>query len=125
MTLALFALILTSVSLNAFAQIALRKAMLVAGPLPSLDQPVALVMHLVTNLYLWGGMACYGLSIGLWLAVLAKAPVSVAYPMLSMGYVIAAVSGVLLLGESVNLMRAGGIGLICVGVLFVARSANA
>ena len=123
MSIAFFTLILVSVSLNAFAQVALRKAMLVAAPMPPIDQPVVLVMHLLGNIYLWGGMTCYALSIGLWLVVLSKAPVSIAYPMLSMGYIIAAVAGVLFLGESVNLVRAGGIALICLGVVFVARSA--
>ncbi len=125
MTLALFALIFVSVSLNAFAQVALRKAMLVAQPLPPLDTPIPFVMHLLGNIYLWGGMTFYALSIGLWLVVLAKVPVSAAYPMLSIGYVIAAVSGVVLLGEGVSLTRALGIGLICVGVLVVAQSASA
>jgi multidrug transporter EmrE-like cation transporter len=122
MSLGLFGLIFVSVSLNAMAQVVLRKAML-AGPIPPVSEPVALVLALIGNLWLWAGMVCYALSIGLWLAVLSKAPVSVAYPMLSIGYVIAAVMGVFFLGEAVGAARALGIALICVGVVFVARTA--
>jgi len=120
---ATFALIVVSVSLNALAQVALRKAMLAAGVLPPISQPVDLGLALVGNVWLWAGMACYGASIGLWLAVLARVQVSVAYPMLSIGYVIAAVLGVMFLGETVGVARIAGIGLICLGVLLISRTA--
>ena len=123
MSLALLALIIASVSLNACAQVALRKAMLVAAPLPSLDAPVALAMHLAGNLYLWAGLFCFAGSILLWLGVLSRIPVSMAYPMASLGYVVAAAGGFVFLGETVSFMRAAGLVLICVGVFVVAQSA--
>jgi drug/metabolite transporter (DMT)-like permease len=121
-TLALFALIVVSVSLNALAQVALRKAMTFRA-LPALSEPIALGTSLVVNPWLWAGMACYAASIGLWLVVLSRTQVSVAYPMLSMGYVLAAVLGVLFLSETVGPARAGGIALICLGVLVVGKTA--
>ena len=48
---------------------------------------------MVTNIWLWGAMICYALSILLWMAVLSKVEVSFAYPFLSIGYVVAAVVG--------------------------------
>ncbi len=123
MNLATFALIVVSVSLNALAQVALRKAMLVAGTLPPISQPIGLGLALAGNVWLWAGMACYGASIGLWLAVLARVQVSVAYPMLSIGYVIAAVLGVTFLGETLGLARIAGILVICLGVFLVSRTA--
>jgi multidrug transporter EmrE-like cation transporter len=68
-------------------------------------------------------MTCYAASIELRLAVSSRVQVSVAYPMLSMGYVIAAVLGVIFLGENVGITRAGEILLICAGVYLVARTA--
>jgi drug/metabolite transporter (DMT)-like permease len=122
MTLGLLLLVIASVSLNAFAQIALRKAMLVAAPLPPLQAPVALALHLAGNIYLWGGLVCFAGSILLWLGVLSRMPVSAAYPMASLGYVVAAASGFVFLGETVTLTRALGLLLICFGVFVVARS---
>lgn len=122
MNAATFTLVLLSVSLNALAQVVLRKAM-TGAPLPPTSQVMALSAALVGNIWLWAGMVCYAASIGLWLAVLAKVEVSAAYPMLSIGYVIAAVLGFLFLGESLGAARIAGIGLIGVGVVMIARTA--
>lgn len=120
MTFILFILVLASVSLNALAQIALRKAMLVAAPMPSLSDPVALGFHLAGNIYLWCGLVLFGGSIVIWLGVLARIPVSVAYPMTSLGYVIAVGGSVVLLHEPMTLIRIFGLLLICSGVFLLA-----
>lgn len=123
MTPMVFALVLASVSLNALAQVILRKAMVFMAPPPPLSEPVHLALALLSNPFLWAGMASYAVSIGLWLAVLSKLQVGVAYPLLSIGYILAAVMGVAFLGESISLGRAGGILLICAGVFVVSRTA--
>lgn len=123
MTFVLFLVVLASVTFNAVAQVLLRKAMLAAAPLPPLGEPVALALHLAGNLYLWLGLICFAGSIVLWLGVLSRIPVSAAYPLASLGYIIAAASGVVFLGETVTLMRAAGLVLICIGVFVVAQSA--
>jgi multidrug transporter EmrE-like cation transporter len=123
MTASSFALIFLSVSMNAGAQIALRKAMLTLGAIPSISEPLAFLWTFVRNIYLWGGLSFYAVSILLWLAVLSSNQVSVAYPMLSIGYVIAAAFSFLLLGEAIPPMRLVGIALICAGVVCVSRTA--
>lgn len=123
MSLILFVLVIASVTFNAMAQVLLRKAMLTAAPLPSLDAPVQLALHLAGNLYLWGGLVCFAGSILVWLGVLSRIPVSVAYPMASLGYIVAAVGGAVFLGEVITLWRALGLLLICAGVFVVAQSA--
>ncbi|OJY71721.1 MAG: hypothetical protein BGP16_14125 [Sphingobium sp. 66-54] len=123
MSIGLFVLILVSVTLNAFAQVALRKAMLIAAPTPPLAEPIALGIHLASNAYLWAGLILFGGSIALWLGVLSRVPVSAAYPMASLGYVIAVGSAVIFLGETVTATRVIGLGLICLGVYLIAQSA--
>jgi multidrug transporter EmrE-like cation transporter len=59
-----------------------------------------------------------------WLAALSKAPVSTAYPMLSLGYVVVAAVSVMWLGESMSPAKVLGIALICAGVVLVSRSAS-
>jgi len=49
-------------------------------------------------------------------------PVSIAYPMLSLGYVVTAFIAWAFMGEAVNAMRVSGIAVIIVGVFLVARS---
>lgn len=46
---------------------------------------------------------------------------SLAYPMLSIGYVINAFAAALLFGEALSVGKLAAIGLICVGVFMLAR----
>jgi multidrug transporter EmrE-like cation transporter len=112
MTLASFAFILTGVLLNAGAQLLL-KAGTNAEPLG---------LRLAIEPHILAGLACYGVSVVVWVVALSKVPVSIAYPMLSIGYVINAIAAYYLLGEAVTPMRLAGIGVIIVGVFIVARS---
>lgn len=114
-------LIISSVSLNALAQVVLRKAMLLMLPI-SASASFQFASKLLSNPYLWAGLCCYTLSIGLWLAVLSRLQVSLAYPMLSIGYIIAAALGVLFLQESLGAYRVMGIVIICLGVILISRN---
>jgi multidrug transporter EmrE-like cation transporter len=53
---------------------------------------------------------------------LSRVPVSVAYPMLSIGYVVNAIAAWWLFGESLAAQKLAGIAFIVVGVFLVARS---
>ena len=112
MTLASFAFILTGVLLNAGAQLLL-KAGTNAAPLG---------LRLAIEPHILAGLACYGVSVVVWVVALSKVPVSMAYPMLSIGYVVNAIAAYYWLGEAVTPMRLAGIGVIIVGVFIVARS---
>jgi multidrug transporter EmrE-like cation transporter len=117
-------LILTGVGLNAAAQLLLKVA---TRPLAHFSDFGMQTMRdsvasLVTSLPFWAGMLCYGASVCVWLAALSKAPVSTAYPMLSLGYIVVAVVSVLWLGETLSPAKVLGIALICAGVVLVSRS---
>ena len=68
------------------------------------------------------GIACYAVSLVVWILALSTTPVSVAYPMVSLGFALNAPLAWWLLGEAVTPMRMAGIGVIIVGVVLVARS---
>jgi multidrug transporter EmrE-like cation transporter len=112
MSLASFAFILTGVLLNAGAQLLL-KAGTNARPLG---------LSLAIEPHILGGLACYVVSVVVWVIGLSKVPVSIAYPMLSIGYVVNAIAAYYLLNEAVTPLRLAGIGIIIVGVYVVARS---
>ena len=119
-----WALILTGVGLNAAAQLLLKVAV---RPLAHLSDFGPRTLHysmvsLGTSLPFWAGMVCYGASVCVWLAALSKAPVSTAYPMLSLGYIVVAAISVLWLGETLSPGKILGIALICAGVALVSRS---
>ncbi len=117
-------LILSGVGLNAAAQLALKVATRPLGAFTRFDLAtlVASIGLLLRSPPFWLGMTCYAASLCVWLAALAKAPVSVAYPMLSLGYVVVAFASALWLGEALTPERLLGIALICAGVVLVSRS---
>ena len=119
-----WALILSGVGLNAAAQLLLKVA---TRPLAHVAEfnfgtLSSSVLILAGSAPFWAGMICYATSLCVWLAALSKAPVSTAYPMLSLGYVAVAAVSVLWLGETMNLGKLAGIGLICAGVVLMSRS---
>ena len=69
-----------------------------------------------------GGVACYAVSLVAWVLALSRIPVSVAYPMVSIGFALNALLAWWLLGEALNVQRIAGIAVIMVGVTLVARS---
>lgn len=124
MNLTSFALILTGVLLNAAAQLLLKAGVTRVGEFQfSLDNAVPIGIKLATQLPIIGGLACYGISVVVWIMALSRVPVSVAYPMLSIGYIVNAFAAYWLFGESLNAQKLIGIGVIVVGVYLVARSA--
>ncbi len=123
MTPTSFALILTGVVLNACAQLLLKAGTNAIGHfefhranLLPIGLKLALEPHILS------GMACYVVSLVVWIMALSRVPVSIAYPMLSIGYVINAVVAWQWLGEDISLQKLLGIGFIMLGVYVVARA---
>ena len=77
---------------------------------------------LALNLWLWVGLICYAISVVVWILALSRVDVSIAYPMLSIGYIVNAVAAWHLFDEPMNLGKVVGIGIIIVGVYILARS---
>jgi drug/metabolite transporter (DMT)-like permease len=123
MKIADFAVLSLGVLLNAFAQLGLKAATRVTGPLVTPDGGTwNRALELITVPSLWFALSAYGLSVVVWLVGLSRVPVSQAYPLLSMGYVINIGLAWWLLGEIPNAQRVIGIGVIVGGVVLVARS---
>jgi multidrug transporter EmrE-like cation transporter len=123
MRLADFTWLLGGVLLNSFAQLGLKRATQATGAIEGSPQSLWLAgQQLATSAPFWLALTCYGLSIGVWVVGLSRLPVSQAYPVLSLGYIVAALLAWILLGELVSPARWAGIGLIVAGVLLVSRS---
>jgi multidrug transporter EmrE-like cation transporter len=67
------------------------------------------------------GLGCYVVSVGVWIVALSRADVSLAYPMLSLGYVVNAIAAWYLFGELIGPARVAGIALILAGVFVMSR----
>ena len=123
MTSVSFALLLTGVLLNAAAQLFLKAGTNAVGHFDfAASAIVPTGLKLATEPHIMGGIACYVVSLVVWIMGLSRVPVSVAYPMLSLGYVVNALAAWWLFGESLNAQKVAGIGFIIVGVWLVARA---
>ena len=117
------ALILTGVLLNAVAQLLLKAgSRAIAGVALNFGNAWTLVERIAINPPIIGGLFCYAFSVVGWILALSRVEVSVAYPMLSIGYVVNAIAAWMLFGEDLNTARMAGIGVIIVGVWLVARN---
>lgn len=123
LTAVTWSLLLGGVALNAAAQLFLKAATRASGVLVSDTGGISLsaAAHLVRAPPLWAGLACYGVSVFLWVGALSRVPVSIAYPLLSIGYVVNAFAAAALFGEVLSATKLAGIGLIIAGVLLLAR----
>ncbi|MDR3410646.1 MAG: SMR family transporter [Formivibrio sp.] len=118
-----FGLILFGVLLNAAAQLFLKAGVRQMGHFDfSLANAWPVGTQLATNLPILGGLSCYVVSVVVWIMALSRVEVSIAYPMLSIGYVVNALLAWWLFGEAVGIQRLSGIAVIIVGVIIVARS---
>ena len=123
MKLVEFTLILTGVLLNAVAQLLLKAGTNSVGHIEfHASNVLPMGWKLATNPYIIGGLSCYVVSVVVWIMALSRVEVSVAYPMLSIGYVVNAIAAWYLFGEALGAMRLSGIGIIIIGVYLVARS---
>lgn len=123
MTPVSFALILTGVLLNAAAQLLPKAGTNAVGQFEfHLDNLVPIGMKLAFQPFILGGMACYAVSLVVWIMALSRVPVSIAYPMLSIGYVINAFIAWQWFGEALAAQKLFGIGFIIIGVVLVTRS---
>lgn len=117
-------LALVCVGLTALAQVLLKMGM--SSPLlqEALGKGLMPVYGAaLTSPLIWGGMFCFGASAGLWLLVLGKLDVSLAYPLTSLGIALTTLTGIFLLGEAVTPYKAAGVVLIVAGVLTLSLKA--
>ena len=124
MTATAFLLLITGVLLNAAAQLLLKGGTNRLGVITlNADNWAPMLVRMASEGYFVAGAAFYAVSLVVWIVGLSRVPVSVAYPMLSIGYVVNALAAQYLFGEAVTMTRWLGIGFIVVGVYLVARSA--
>ena len=115
--------LLTGVLLNAAAQLLLKGGTNRMGVITlTLDNWSSTLARMASEGYFVAGVVLYGVSLVVWIMGLSRVPVSIAYPMLSLGYIVNAIAAHYLFGEAVTAQRWLGIGFIVAGVFLVARS---
>jgi len=82
------------------------------------------LIRVLSHVIPWIGIACYIASFLLWIAILSRADLSFAYPIGNViDYVLVPVLSVIILHETIPLLRWVGIGCIVIGVYLISTSA--
>ncbi|QBF83087.1 4-amino-4-deoxy-L-arabinose-phospho-UDP flippase [Shewanella maritima] len=129
------ALALTSVALISTAQLAMKWGMANLRQLwPQIEallSPLQFMplfdLAIASALAVGAGLVCYALSMVCWIMALKHLPLSKAYPLLSLSYVIVYLAAVSFpwLGETVSATKLAGIGCILVGLYLAIPSKSA
>jgi drug/metabolite transporter (DMT)-like permease len=118
-------LILTSISLAVTGQLLLKSGMTKVGPIAGAEirNGLGTVMAVVTNGHVVAGLSFYFVSAVVWLVVLSRVPLSIAYPLVGFSYVIVMLASRTLLNEPpISAVRWFGAILISLGVVLISRS---
>jgi multidrug transporter EmrE-like cation transporter len=120
--LAVWTMLISGVLLNAIAQLMLKAATIRLGTLwPVGNDLLHNTFRIAFQPFILGGLMCYVVSVALWVVVLSRVPVGVAYPMLSIGYIFNAVAAYLLFHEVLSTTQIAGIAVIIVGIFLITR----
>ncbi len=118
-----FLLILICVALGVAGQLLLKHGMSSTGErVDEVRDVVPRLLLAASNPAVITGFFFYGLSAALWLVVLTRVELSLAYPMLSLGYVLVVILSRVLFQEHVTWARFFGTLVVCFGVFLIART---
>lgn len=82
----------------------------------------AILPQVIRSPFIWIGFVGFGGGAVFWLAVLSRAPLSLAYPILASSYLVVVVEAWLFLHERVSRQRLLGVAVIVIGVVIVGLS---
>lgn len=121
----LIAMILVSVGLAAVAQLTLKHGMnQVRARSGVVELSLGSLKAVAVTPYVWAGLALFGVSALLWLAVLSRASLSFAYPFAALTYVLILLFDHFALDEPVSALRWGGVAFIVAGIFLISRTAH-
>jgi multidrug transporter EmrE-like cation transporter len=116
-------LIFAVVTTNAISQLLLKQGMINIGKFDfSAGGILQTLPKIIFSPFVIAGMLTLIFSMGLHLLTLSRVDISFAYPFLSISYVIVLFAGHMFFGEAISAYRILGVGLICIGTIFVAQS---
>jgi len=119
-----FIFIISSVLLNALAQILLKAGMKQFGNIDLKNNIINTSISIALNPYIITGFVSYGISILLWLWVLSKVDVSLAYPFQALGYIVVTILAWLIFQENISFTRIMALIFITIGLIILAFSAR-
>ncbi len=118
------ALLLVSIVFAILGQFTLKSAMTEIGRIgrEQVSAPAQTVLRAAKEPRLWFGLTLFGVSAVFWLVVLSRVPLSVAYPLVGLSYVVIVLLARLVLHEHVPTLRWVGVMVIAIGIAIIGLS---
>lgn len=116
-----FILLFFNVLLTVMGQILFKHGMNTVGRVNNIQDVFGKLTQAFLNPYILSGIAIYGFTTLVWLVILSRVKLSIAYPLLSSGYVLSILFSWLFFKESIPKIRIIGAVIICIGVYLVAQ----
>ena len=120
----IYLLVLLGMVLNVGAQVALKFASTGPTGAATTGETFSILAdpwRLATNPWFIFGLVLYAVSVINWVVVLGRLDLSVAYPLMSVGYILTLILGAWLFHEPISATRISGVVVIMVGVILITR----
>lgn len=82
------------------------------------------IVKVLFSPYVFSGLAMYGFATVIWLYILSKVPLSLAYPIQSITYIFAVIGAHFIFNETLTIYKVLGCLLIMLGVTLIGLSPN-
>ena len=116
-------LILFGVLLNASAQLFIKNGTNNLGIIYlEISSLIQTALKVIFEPFIFIGLLCYVISVAVWISVLSRTDVSVAYPLLSIGYVVNAIAAYFLYGENITQLKISGMIFIIIGTYLISQT---
>ncbi len=123
-TLKDFLLLICNVLFTVTGQLLLKQGMLQVGRVEGVSRVIHKLIQAFMNPFVIGGIATYGFTTMIWLVILSRVKLSVAYPIISLGYLLSILFSWIFFKESIPRIRVLGAVVICIGVYLVASASD-
>jgi drug/metabolite transporter (DMT)-like permease len=123
-TLKDFLLLICNVLFTVTGQLLLKQGMLQVGRVEGVSGVIHKLIQAFMNPFVIGGIATYGFTTMIWLVILSRVKLSVAYPIISLGYLLSILFSWIFFKESIPRIRVLGAVVICIGVYLVASASD-
>jgi EamA-like transporter family. len=80
------------------------------------------IWRVIQSPLILSGIFTYGVSVLIWIWVLSRVELSIAYPFVGLSFIFTLLFGVFFLGEAINVAKVAGTVLIILGCIFIANS---
>lgn len=116
-------LVLLCMLLNTAAQLLLKETMNKIGGFSfTLHNVIPIAFKVALNPYFLAGLSAYVLSLCVWLLVLSRLDVNIAYPLTSIAFIFVAFAGAFFFNEPLTMTRIAGIVVIIGGIYLLTRA---